>query len=1469
MSLSSLQDPRDFYRPFQPSQHDTSPHLYPTAFAMDDGALDVRPPVSRASPPRDFPAQVSTGASGRSVSSPVYNATPLLDPATPQSFRTARTGQRPAIKDLVNRFNQTSSPGEIARPPVSSRDRYHKIPEGRTPKLQKARSPQTQSANGAGASSLSVGKRAARETPTFPAAATAANVAFMGSSSVPAKQSPRRKPYKPLFGEVMDELSPTARPGYGIPHSNFRRGSEGSPSVEHSASAHHRSQSNAEYSLQRAHHVSSSPYLTVPQPSLGHKRSRSDLPAGQYHIDPRYYHNDFTSPSSTPSSPPNFTPQMNSPDRPSRIPVSRKRPDNSEPSSPTSPQNRVNMGQSRNHFPVPQSPKSRRPSGKENLSLKSNPSGLPTLTSRRYDPFAPRKTQTGQSLKAFISATPPQQSPPLRSSRPRQPVSLASTAASRAKSGQRFEAALAQNGTPDESNSDSSRRSKKNIPELGRVDFAERRAKIQRAISENLREDKSEQGSTSTRSSISGVGSRRISEVDSILFEDSPTLPRQNGVSRALQHSRIHHAPNQTGLGLSFGSHNDYEEAKFDPPPPEIQVRGDDSPLLDKRARTQAVDRDIAEDRQNLSSTVVEINEPEQPVTLLSQVMRMRERSVSSVSCTDFATDSSPAMSSSELDDKESIHIMLDGSPAPGSVDGDWPLDSSPHPEDHESSRKESLQTGEYDYSSDAAEVGSSPLLGDGVGEGEGEGGESVPETPRKADFPANNYEEEKTPRQATRPDKSSIVAIRSDWNRNSASYHAITRIADQYHTTGSMTTDMVNDFQRHFSTLSPHASNTNSTDVATIRVLLDSMLLEHAGSPKQPAWRESDENLATASYKSTAPMSPSIDTADEEVNGTAIIYDTSFHPQRNAFEPTQDYKDDLLSATHAGASSSSLAVNTPASEYAPFDDQPDAIAGVEKDYRPTPPPKDAGYSPSPRTSRVYQSIDDVLPAIRPSIDSDMLQLPEVAIGDGLGLAISIEPPSAGSNIPPPLPQHSPPLHPPSAPQLEFVLSDVPSSGVQVNAPSSPTSMRPPFGEDRFRNFSTPARPSVDSQSPAAIPLPPSHSFSSFQSAARGPSEELNVPPAPLPPSPNPEQRRLTKRKNIIKELVDTENSYHQDMKIIEDIYKATVGDLITADDRKVLFGNVDQIEAFSLEFYDALRRAVSTVYVPAKSSRWQSKRGSFSTNNSGSNDSATELPDEEKDKHTRVGEVFTRYVSRMEQVYGAYLKNHDGANQRLSKLQTDATVKCWLGECHNNASDITSAWDLDSLLVKPVQRILKYPLLLQQLLESTLIDHPDYKCLEAAVKEIMSVSQRINEAKKRADLVEQIVGRKRGQSDVRTGIAKAFGRRTEKLKERVGIAEAYQDPEFDELAHKFGGHFIRLQVCMRDVQSSLTELDKAVDHFSNFASALEAYLEVCPVNVPDVAAKWRKFILAIRELSAVALPDHVSKMVSQQQMVS
>lgn len=60
---------------------------------------------------------------------------------------------------------------------------------------------------------------------------------------------------------------------------------------------------------------------------------------------------------------------------------------------------------------------------------------------------------------------------------------------------------------------------------------------------------------------------------------------------------------------------------------------------------------------------------------------------------------------------------------------------------------------------------------------------------------------------------------------------------------------------------------------------------------------------------------------------------------------------------------------------------------------------------------------------------------------------------------------------------------------------------------------------------------------------------------------------------------------------------------------------------------------------------------------------------------------------------------------------------------------------DMGSLMIKPIQRVMKYPLLLCELLNSTPMSHPDHKALQEALAAIKDMNMNINELKRRKDL--------------------------------------------------------------------------------------------------------------------------------------
>jgi hypothetical protein len=857
--------------------------------------------------------------------------------------------------------------------------------------------------------------------------------------------------------------------------------------------------------------------------------------------------------------------------------------------------------------------------------------------------------------------------------------------------------------------------------------------------------------------------------------------------------------------------------------------------------------------------------------SLLDNVMLMRQRSSSSSNNSQSGEDGYEASrdgSSCDADDRwdegtvlttdqGSIKIMFDDDtnlePEP-SLDAAWSNDLEQVHEDretgdHQQARHQTSQDSQQAYGWD--------------------------ESPEREEYPNTEFQE--TPRRSEKHEETLKhaafqpaigFAITSD---DVLPNSTIARALDEYNATGSIAPELLQEMEKH-SVDFDRLSQNGGSDAIMIQNLLDSIANERALKCTTPS--PEDPSRSSSQYDIPA-VTPDTPPDAKNLMGTAVVYGRDDHydeldrpnemVMHNASIGGLDGTPEVLIQDQDGGFAAQIAKANELWERKQRGEEfsPDPEAGFRP---PTPPPKDDGYTPRSSIGPSSKSVSPnlLMEGLRISsageIDLSSIQ----AAGDSAkNSAIgSTQPSRAPSQAPspilaPPLPNHAPPP-PPGA--LPFGMPEMP----QLPAPYSErasSEASPRLRKNLWGPSPGSSRPSVDSQRHPP-PMAMSASMTSFGGSTRVPSLDASHDDHSKMSktiSPGPEQKRLQKRRHVIMELLNTENSYHQDLKIIEDIYKATVDDFVSADDKKTLFGNCDEIERFSLKFFDELRKSVTSIYQPTKSTRWHGKRGSISTTQSDGTASSLDSIDEEKDRGTAIGKCFMENLNYMELIYGNYLKNHDAANQRLSALQGNPTVKCWLDECHNNASDITSAWDLDSLLVKPTQRISKYPLMLQQLLESTPADHPDHDALKAASKDSIAMLTRINEAKKRADLVEQMIGRNKGkESDVRAGLAKAFGRRTtEKMKERMGIHEAYQDADYDALAHKFGGHYIRLQICMRDIQDYVTKASKGVEQMNDFAAALETYGDVSHGSLPEIASKWRRYGHAIRDLTAVALAEH------------
>lgn len=352
------------------------------------------------------------------------------------------------------------------------------------------------------------------------------------------------------------------------------------------------------------------------------------------------------------------------------------------------------------------------------------------------------------------------------------------------------------------------------------------------------------------------------------------------------------------------------------------------------------------------------------------------------------------------------------------------------------------------------------------------------------------------------------------------------------------------------------------------------------------------------------------------------------------------------------------------------------------------------------------------------------------------------------------------------------------------------------------------------------------------------------------------ERHCLVQRHNVIKELIDTEAVFVRDMNIVEEIYKGTAEACPKLDSKtvKLIFRNSDEIIQFHTYFLKELKEAVASVYVPAGGRA--SLPGEESTTSDRSLRDIRDAKDG-KDRATSLGPVFQHNVESLRLAHEGFLRNSDQAAKQLILIQQDPTVKVWLNECNEVAKDLTAAWDLDSLLIKPMQRITKYPNLIMTLLQHTPHDHPDREALLAAKDSLETAIVEINRTKKNFELVGQIVGRKRKESDVKAGFARAFGKRVDKL--QASNNRPPEDQDYAKLHEKFGDDYLRLQVVLRDVEFYTRQVSAYVHEFLQYLSSIELVMRLQPGNYPELESKWVQFNISVRDLEKVALEEHVS----------
>uniref|UniRef100_A0A663MVX4 Rho guanine nucleotide exchange factor 38 n=1 Tax=Athene cunicularia TaxID=194338 RepID=A0A663MVX4_ATHCN len=170
---------------------------------------------------------------------------------------------------------------------------------------------------------------------------------------------------------------------------------------------------------------------------------------------------------------------------------------------------------------------------------------------------------------------------------------------------------------------------------------------------------------------------------------------------------------------------------------------------------------------------------------------------------------------------------------------------------------------------------------------------------------------------------------------------------------------------------------------------------------------------------------------------------------------------------------------------------------------------------------------------------------------------------------------------------------------------------------------------------------------------------------------------------------------------------------------------------------------------------------------------------------------------------------------------------------------------DMGSLMIKPVQRVMKYPLLLCELLNSTPASHPDHKVLQDALFAMKNINVNINELKRRKDLVlkykrnddDETLKEKFSRLNIHS-ISKKSKRVTSHLKILTGGEPQVKDQNFNKEEKLFRSLEKTVKLCVKNISLSSQHLQDSMHLAAQNIIGLQEILQDKDNEVNDCLKK-------------------------------
>ena len=211
------------------------------------------------------------------------------------------------------------------------------------------------------------------------------------------------------------------------------------------------------------------------------------------------------------------------------------------------------------------------------------------------------------------------------------------------------------------------------------------------------------------------------------------------------------------------------------------------------------------------------------------------------------------------------------------------------------------------------------------------------------------------------------------------------------------------------------------------------------------------------------------------------------------------------------------------------------------------------------------------------------------------------------------------------------------------------------------------------------------------------------------PGSAGPKLMQLSKdmRTNVVNEIIQTEEDYVRDLDVIVNTYLLGLRNqekLLAPKDLDLIFSNTEQLLAINTELLRDLGRGRGDPTCDVESAKGVAEA------------------------FIRLGpylKSYTVYCAQQQHAV-AHLTQLAQKNERLAEVLN-----------HYKSTPAARKLDLPSYLIKPVQRICKYPLLLRELIKATPEGHADHAPLKQAESMVQLVASAINEGKRSAEATD------------------------------------------------------------------------------------------------------------------------------------